>query len=161
MVRTGIFSLALFLGVLISGQVSHADYIFPGSAAYQPLAVMEPATPDSLFHTWTGDLEEGGRQNLGLTIDSLRNAENSKDWDTILAATLSFRTGERFLFGATLPYIVRDPDFNESDLLDTRLFARMRLSGASPAFRVSGELSAILPTAPEGTSRTSGPRSRT
>ena len=148
--RIGVlFAVAFLLLVFLPGVVP-ADYLYPGSAAFQPLAIMEPATPDSLFHTWTGDLERGGLQNLGLSMDFLRNADDSGDWDVIFATTGSFRFGERLLLGVTAPFIIRDPEFNESELLDLRLFARMRLLGRTPSLRVSGELSAILPTAGEG-----------
>jgi len=151
MTRTGLVVTAVILMVFGAPIQTIADYQhIPGSAAFQPLAVIEPATPDSLFNTWTGDLEQSGRQNLGLSMDFLRNDDNSNDWDVIFAATGSFRSGDKLLLGITAPYIIRDPDFNESDLLDLRFFARMRLLGKTPAFRVSGELSAILPTASEG-----------
>jgi hypothetical protein len=150
MYRTCIIFASIFLLFVSLPGVVSGDYLYPDSAVLQPLAVMEPAAPDSLFHTWTGDLERGGLQNLGLSLDFLRNAENSNDWDVIFAATGSFRSGERLLLGITAPYIIRDSDFNESDLLDLRLFARMRLLGKTPSFRVSGELSAILPTADKG-----------
>ena len=89
--RIGVlFTFAFLLFVSLPGVVP-ADYLYPGSAAFQPLAVMEPATPDSLFHTWTGDLERGGLQNLGLSMDFLRNADDSGDWDVIFATTGSFR----------------------------------------------------------------------
>lgn len=148
--RTNVFLTAIFFLFASLPCVVSADYLYPGSAAFQPLAVLEPATPDSLSHSWTGDLEDGGLQNLGLSLDFLRNAGNSEDWDVIFAATGSFRYGERFLLGITAPYIIRDPDLNQSDLLDLRFFARMRLMGKAPSLRVSGELSAIFPTAGKG-----------
>jgi len=153
MTRTWVVVTAFILVFLGTPVPALTDYLYPvpGSAAFQPLAVIEPVTPDSLFNTWTGDLEQNGRQNLGLSMDLLRNDDNSDDWDVIFAATGSFRSGDRLLLGITAPYIIRDPDFNESDLLDLRLFARMRLLGKAPAFRVSGEFSTILPTAKEGT----------
>ena len=147
MIRTGFFFLIALLCIPFLPWVGHADYLYPGSPAYQPLAVQEPATPDSLFHTWTGDLEAAGRQNLGFSMDFLRNANYSEDWDTIFAVTGAFRPTEKILVGATAPYIIRKADFSESDLLDLRVFTRMRLLGKAPFFRVAGELSAILPTA--------------
>ena len=150
MTRAGALCLAFCLiGLVLPGTAS-ADYLYPGSAALQALAVMEPATPDSLFHAWTGDLEQGGRQNLGISLDFLRNADNADDWDVVFAATGSFRSGKRLLLGLTAPYIIRDPEFNESELLDLRLFARMRLLGSAPSLRVTGEISAVVPTASEG-----------
>ena len=151
MTRTWVVVTAFILVFLGTPVPALTDYLYPGSAAFQPLAVIEPVTPDSLFNTWTGDIEQNGRQNLGLSLDFLRNDDNSDDWDVIFAATGSFRSGDKLLLGITAPYIIRDPDFNESDLLDLRLFARMRLLGKAPAFRVSGEFSTILPTAKEGT----------
>ncbi len=147
MIRSGFFFLIAVVCILFLPCVGHADYLYPGSAAYQPLVVQEPATPDSLFHTWTGDLEAAGRQNLGFSLDFLRNANYSEDWDTIFAVTGSFRPAEKLLVGVTAPYIIRKADFSESDLLDLRVFTRMRLLGKAPFFRISGELSAILPTA--------------
>ncbi|MGD8353268.1 MAG: hypothetical protein PVJ01_03805 [Pseudomonadota bacterium] len=126
-----------------------ADYVFPGSAALQPLAVIEPATPDSLFLTWTGDIDFAGERNLGLSADFLRSEENSDDWDVIFIATGSFRSGNRLLWGITAPFLIRDPNFNESGLLDLRVFARMRLLGTAPGLRVAGEVSGILPTGKE------------
>jgi hypothetical protein len=147
MKRSGFFRLAVFLTILFSPAIISAGYLYPGSAGYQPLAVIEPATPDGLFHSWTGEIERAGRTNLGAKLDSLRNADNSKDWDEIFSITGSIRRGERLMYGVTIPYIVRDPEFNESDLLDIRAFARMRLMGNAPGSGISGELSAILPTA--------------
>ena len=44
---------ALFLGafivLLMVPSLVSADYLYPGSAALQPLAVIEPTTPDSSF----------------------------------------------------------------------------------------------------------------
>jgi hypothetical protein len=135
--------------MLISPAVLWANYLYPGSAGYQPLAIIEPSTPDGLFHSWTGEMERAGRTNLGAKLDFLRNSENSEDWDVIFSATGSFRWGNNLLFGFTIPGIVRDPEFNESDLLDVRAFARKRLMGSARGFGISGELSAILPTARE------------
>ena len=135
----------VFLGAAVP---AIADYQYnPASAELQSLAVIEPTTPDSLFKTWTGDVESAGRSNLGISLDYLRNQEDSADWDVIFNATGLFRSGDNLLFGITAPYIIRDSKFNESDLLDLRLFARRRLLGQAPAFRISGEVSAILPTA--------------
>jgi hypothetical protein len=150
MTRAACLVSAVLFILFVTPARGTADYLYPGSAALQPLAVIEPAAPDSLFNTWTGDLELAGRQNLGFSLDNLRNDDNSKDWDVILAATGTFKAGSNLLLGVTVPYIIRDPDYNESDLLDLRIFARTRLIGQAPAFRVSGEVSAILPTASEG-----------
>jgi hypothetical protein len=147
MTRLGIFISAAFLLLLSLPFGLSADYLYPGSAGLQPLAVIEPATPDSLFHSWTGNIDQNGRSNLGISLDFLRNPDNSDDWDEILSITGSFRSGEKLVYGVTIPYIVRDPKFNESGLLDLRAFARMRLLGNTSGFGVSGELSAILPTA--------------
>ncbi len=150
MKKPGVFFLAAILSALFIPSVVFAAYVYPGSAVLQPLAVIEPSTPDGLFHSWTGEIDRAGRSNLGITLDFLRNEENSDDWDEILSVTGSFRRGNKLLFGFTIPYIVRDPEFNESDLLDLRAFARMRLVGSSPGFGISGELSASVPTAKEG-----------
>ena len=150
MAKKAYIAAAVILMVLSAPVRAIADYLYTGTAALQPLAVMEPATPDSLFSTWTGDIELAGRKNLGLSLDIISYEEDTGDQDVIFAATGAFRSGNRLLLGFTVPYIIRDPEFNESDLLDIRAFARMRLLGAAPAFRVSGELSAILPTASSG-----------
>jgi hypothetical protein len=150
MVRIRAIIIAVILATFIVPVQVSADYLYPGSAALQPLAVIEPATPDSLFQTWTGDLELAGQKNLGFALDYLRSDVESKDWDVIFIATGAFRSGSNLLLGFTVPYIIRDSEFNESDFLDLRAFARMRLLGAAPAFRISGELSAILPTAGSG-----------
>jgi len=150
MVKAALFLSAAFFMLIAVPAAECASYLYPGSAALQPLAVIEPVTPDSLFHTWTGDLELAGKSNLGFSLDNLRNDDNSADWDVIATATGAWRSGNRVLLGVTVPYIIRDPDYNESDLLDLRVFARARLFGRAPSFRVSGELSAILPTAGEG-----------
>ena len=150
MVRTRSIVLVAALAILIVPTQAAAKYQYPGSAALQPLAVIEPATPDSLFQTWTGDLELAGQKNLGFGLDYLQSSADNKDWDVIFSTTGSFMSGDRLLLGFTLPYIIRDSEFNESGLLDLRGFARMRLLGAAPAFRVTGELSAILPTAGSG-----------
>jgi hypothetical protein len=148
MAKSTISTLAVFLvPLIIIPSILHADYLYPDSAALQPLAVIEPAAPDGLFRTWTGEIDRSGRSNLGLSMDFLRSADDSDDWDAIFSATGSFRSGNKLLFGITVPYIIRDPAFNESDLLDLRAFARMKLTGRSPGFGISGELSAILPTA--------------
>jgi len=151
MTRTGLITAAVIVIILCTPFASLADYLYTGTAELQPLAVIEPATPDSLFSTWTGDIELNGRKNLGFSLDFLRYQEDSADWDEIFAATGSFRSGEKLLFGITVPFIIRDSEFNESGPLDLRLFARMRLLGKAPSFRVSGELSTILPTARKDT----------
>jgi len=145
-----VFSV-LYIFLLFLPSVALADYQFTGSSGMQLFAVQEPATPDALFRSWTGRIQEAGPANFGASIDFLRNAEDSTDWDVILSATGSFRRGKNFLFGVSLPYIIRDPDFNESDLLDLRAFARMGLVDSPSGFGVSGELSTILPTAKSGT----------
>lgn len=150
MMQIRAFIIAVILAILVVPVQASADYLYPGSAALQPLAVIEPVTPDSLFQTWTGDLELAGQKNLGFGLDYLRSDKDSKDWDVIFIATGAFMPDSKLLLGFTVPYIIRDSKFNESDLLDLRAFARMRLLGAAPAFRVSGELSAILPTAGSG-----------
>ncbi len=146
---------ALFLGafivLLMVPSFVSADYLYPGSAALQPLAVIEPTTPDSLFYSWTGEIDQYGRSNLGTSLDFLRNKDNSDDWDVILSITGAFRSGEKLVYGLTVPYIIRDPELNESDLLDLRAFARMTLLDGASGFNISGELSAILPTADQGT----------
>ena len=142
--------IAVILAIFIVPFQVSADYQYPGSAALQPLAVIEPVTPDSLFQTWTGDLELVGKKNLGFGLDYLQSESDNADWDVIFNATGAFMSGDKLLLGLTLPFIIRDSEFNESGLLDLRAFARMRLLGAAPAFRVSGELSTILPTASSG-----------
>jgi hypothetical protein len=151
MVRTGTVAAVILVLFLAPVQVLSDYQHIPGSAAFQPLAVIEPASPDSLFQTWTGDIHLAGQKNLGIAMDFLRSDIDSSDWDVIFSATGAFRSGNNLLLGITVPYIIRDPDFNESDLLDLRVFARKGLIGSAPAFRISGELSAILPTAGEGT----------
>jgi len=149
MVKSRGFFLSVIIVLLFSPSILSAAYLYPGSAGLQPLAVIEPATPDGLFHSWTGEIDQSGRSNLGMSLDFLRNPENNEDWDLILSTTGSLRSGEKVLYGITIPSIIRDPEFNESDLLDLRAFARMKLLGNTPGFGVSGELSAILPTARE------------
>ena len=150
MTRTAFLVSPVILILLAIPSGALADYLYRGSAVLQPLAVIEPAAPDSLFNTWTGDLELAGKKNLGFSVDNLRNEDNSKDWDVIFAATGAFKAGDNLLLGVTVPYIIRDPDYNHSELLDLRIFARRRLIGQVPAFRVSGEVSAIVPTASNG-----------
>ena len=150
--RSRLFFLSVALALFGSPSILSAGYVYPGSAGLQPLAIIEPATPDSLFHSWTGDIHRNGRSNLGASLNFLRNPDDSEDWDEILAVTGSFRSGERFFYGFTIPYIIRDPEFNESGLLDLRGFARIQLLGSSSGFGASGELSAILPTAKENAS---------
>jgi len=149
MKRSHLFFLSVVFVVFGSPSILSAGYVFPGSAGLQPLAIIEPAAPDSLFRSWTGEIDRSGRSNLGLSVDFLRNPEASDDWDEIVAMTGSFRPKRRFLYGFTIPCIIRDPEFSESDLLDLRGFARMKLLGNAPGYGVSGELSAILPTARE------------
>lgn len=146
MVDKRIIVLVLCLIFLAIAPALKADYLYPGSAALQPLAVIEPVTPDSLFQTWTGDLGRTGLWNLGSTIDALRNTDNSKDWDVILKITGAYSPKQNILIGITAPYIIRDPEFNESDMLDLRAFVRAELTGSG----LAGELSVILPTADEG-----------
>ena len=150
MLKGRAFSFSVFLALLLIPPTVSADYLYPGTAGFQPLAVIEPVTPDSLFYSWTGEVDRGGKTNLGVSIDFLRNTDNSDDWDLIFSATGAFRSGERLLYGITVPYIIRDPEFNESDLLDLRAFARMVLLRGASGFNVSGELSAIFPSASQG-----------
>ncbi|MDF1536924.1 MAG: hypothetical protein P1S46_10585 [bacterium] len=124
-----------------------ADYLYPDSAGLQTLAIIEPVTPDSLFHTWTGDIGRTGLWNLGSAIDLFRNTDNSDDWDVIFKITGAYSPSQNILTGITIPYIVRDPEFNESDMLDLRAFVRGEIARSGFA----GELSVILPTADEGT----------
>lgn len=148
MTKSGAFFLSVVL-VLLSPSILFADYDYQEFVGFMPLAVIEPTTPDGLFQSWTGEINRNGRSNLGISLDFMRDPDNSNNWDEIFTLTGSLRSGEKLLYGIMIPYIIRDAEFNESDLLDLRAFARMKLLGSTSGFGISGELSAILPTARE------------
>ena len=54
------------------------------------------------------------------------------------------------MVGGTIPYIIRDPEFNESGLLDLKTFARYTIAGDPSGPALGVELLASLPTAAQG-----------
>ncbi len=145
--RTTALGLILFL--LTIPVTSSAKYVYQGNSL-QPLATIDPIVPGQIFKVWRPEGIEGGRWSLGPSADFLRNTDNSDDVDVIFSITGAYGLSDRFWVGATLPYIIRDPDFNNSDLLDMRAFARYRLTGNGSGPGVGVELLASFPTAAQG-----------
>jgi hypothetical protein len=141
----------IFLLLCISS-LAQADYLYTGTNLYQSLAVLEPAAPDSLFRTWTGDLDKVQAFALGISSDSIHYRDTTNNWDILLAVTGSWKVSSGTAVGLTIPYIVRDSKFNDSDLLDLRGYVRAGLIAGDGGGGLSGELNFILPTASKGES---------
>jgi hypothetical protein len=145
--RTAAFVLMISLFALPA--TSSAKYTYLGSAS-QPLAAIDPIVPGQVFKIWRPDTIEKGRWSVGTSADFLRNTDNSDDVDVILSVTGAFGLSDRLTVGGTLPYIIRDPEFNESDLLDAKVFGRYRFTGKGTGPGVGAELLASFPTAAQG-----------
>ncbi|UCF31005.1 MAG: LytR C-terminal domain-containing protein [bacterium] len=143
-----IFSAVLFW--VLTGPV-RADYLFPGyneSGELQPLATVISATPDQLFRTWKVGGLDAGRWSLGAAGELFNRVGEEANEDLILSITGAYGFSDRFLLGTTVPFIIRDREFNDSDLLDVKVFARFRMSGEKDrGFRSAGEVLLNLPTA--------------
>jgi len=144
--------LVVFCFIFSFPALLFADYAYPGTNEWQALAVIEPATPDALFRIWTGDFSKTERWNIGISSQFYRNRSDTKDWDTVMSVTGAYRSRPNLLFGITLPYIIRDSKFNESNMLDMRGFLRMGLTGSEKAFRVAAEISYLQTTAGDNVS---------
>jgi hypothetical protein len=131
--------------------LSNAKYIYQGSTS-QPLAAIDPIVPGQVFKVWRPETIEKGRWSVGTSADFLRNTDDSNDVDVILSVTGAYGLSDRLTVGGTLPYIIRDPDFNDSDLLDLKAFARYRFTRKRSGPGVGAELLASLPTAAQGSS---------
>jgi hypothetical protein len=130
--------------------LSSADYLYTGTNLLQPLAAIEPATSDSLFKSWTGELSGARDWDFGVSSDFLRYRENTEDWDVIISISGARRLSPGLVVGLNLPYIIRDGEYNESGLLDLRGFLRKQLLLTGRGGGISGELNLILPTAEKG-----------
>ncbi len=139
----------LFILLLVFPATASAKYTYLGSAS-QPLATIDPIVPGQVFKVWRPESIEKGRWSVGTSADFLRNTDNSDDIDIILSVTGAYGISEKLIVGGTLPYIIRDPEFNESDLLDLKAFARYRFTGKSSKTGVGAELLASFPTADLG-----------
>jgi hypothetical protein len=144
------YSVLAFLILLLSfPSLSNAKYTYIGSSLI-PLATISPTLPGQHFNLWEPDTSYAGRWSLGSTADFLRNTDNSDDIDVLWFVTGAYGLSDRLLVGGILPYIIRDPDFNNSDLLDMRAFARYRFTGKGSGPGVGAELLASFPTAAQG-----------
>ena len=56
MFKWGAILFKTALVVMFSASLSSADYLYTGTNLLQPLAVIEPATSDSLFKSWRGPI---------------------------------------------------------------------------------------------------------
>lgn len=141
--------LALSIFLLAFPAVSNAKYTYQGNVL-QPLATIDPIVPGQVFKVWKPERVEEGHWSVGTSADFLRNTDNSDDIDVIFSVTGAYGLSKRLMVGGTLPYIIRDPEFNDSDLLDVRAFARYRFTGNRSGTGVGAELLASLPTAAQG-----------
>ncbi|UCG38289.1 MAG: hypothetical protein JSV00_08860 [bacterium] len=114
--------LALAL-ILAAPQAARPDYTYQG-ALLQPLATVDPVLPGQFFDVWRPGHLPAGSWSLGGSAEALRNSDNSDDWETILSVTGAYGLRDRLAVGLIVPYIARDPEFNESELLDLKTFAR-------------------------------------
>ncbi|MDF1525988.1 MAG: LytR C-terminal domain-containing protein [bacterium] len=144
-----IAAFVLMTSLFILPSTSSAKYTYQGSAS-QPLATIDPVVPGQVFKVWKPEAIEKGRWSAGTSADFLRNTDNGDDVDVILSVTGAYGLGDRLTVGGTFPYIIRDPEFNESDLLDLKAFARYRFTGKSSKTGVGAELLASFPTAAQG-----------
>jgi len=142
-------ALVLIISLIAFPSVSNAKYTYQGNSLL-PLATIDPIVPGQVFKVWRPEGIEEGRWSVGSSADFLRNTDNRDDVDVILSVTGAYGLSDRLLVGGILPYIIRDPDFNNSDLLDVRAFARYRLSGKGSGPGVGAELLASFPTAAQG-----------
>lgn len=147
----GIFIAAALIASMAVPYPATAQYVYPGSNTLQLLAVMEPATPEALIRTWSGDLSMTRTWSLGASGDFMRVRQDTGNWDVVAAVTAARRLGRNKLAGLTVPYIIRDKEFNESGLLDIRGFVRTAILGGEGGGGLSGEFNFILPTGGEGT----------
>ncbi len=147
--RTVVLSFALLLLTLPA--TSSAKFTYLGNAT-SPLAAIDPIVPGQVFKVWRPEAIEKGRWSVGTSADFLRNTDNSDDVDVILSVTGAYGLSDRLTVGGILPYIIRDPDFNDSDLLDLKAFARYRFTGKGSGPGVGAELLASFPTAAQGSS---------
>lgn len=145
--RTAAIGLALL--ILSLPVPSAAQYTYRGKVL-QPLATIDPIAPGQAFKVWSPEAIRGGTWSLGTSSDFLRNEANNDDIDVIFSLTSAYGLTDRLMVGGVLPYVIRDPDFNESGLLDLRAFARYRISGGISGPGMGAELLASLPTAAQG-----------
>ena len=147
--RKAVLGLALlFLTLPVT---SIAKFTYLGNVT-GPLVSIDPNVPGQIFNVWKPEEVEKGRWSIGTSADFLQNADNSSDIDVILSTTGAYSLNERLMVGLTLPYIIRDPDFNDSALLDMKAFARYRFTGESSGIGIGAQLLASFPTAAQGDS---------
>ncbi|UCF89422.1 MAG: LytR C-terminal domain-containing protein [bacterium] len=139
----------LVLSFLFVPSPSSAKYTYLGTVQ-QPLINIDPTAPGQVFKVWRPEEAWPERWSLGTSADFLRNADNSDDVDIVISLTGAYGLTDRLTVGGVLPYIIRDSEFNQSDLLDLKAFARYRISGAGSGTGLGAQLLASLPTAAQG-----------
>ena len=145
--RTTALSLVFLL--LTLPVTSFAKYTYLGNVT-GPLVTIDPVVPGQVFNLWKPEEVEKGRWAVGTSADFLRNADNSRDIDIILSVTGAYSLSDQLMMGAIFPYIIRDPEFNNSDFLDMKVFARYKFTGKSTDSGLGVQLLASFPTAAQG-----------